>query len=63
MNLSRLTIPSSVTKIEYGIIGSCKNLKTINYTGSQEQWNAIDKDENWDYNCQTDLVINYNYVG
>ncbi len=63
VNLSRLTIPSSVTKIEYGIIGSCKNLKTINYTGSQEQWNAIDKDENWDYNCQTDLVINYNYDG
>jgi hypothetical protein len=40
----------------------CSELKTINYTGTEDQWNAITKGTNWNQNCPSDMVINFNYV-
>ena len=31
----------------------------INYTGTEEQWNSIEKDDEWNKNCPSDMVINY----
>lgn len=33
--------------------------KIINYTGTEEQWNSIEKDDEWNKNCPSDMVINY----
>jgi len=40
----------------------CSNLKTINYTGTTEQWDAIAMRFNLDNHTPTNKVINYNYV-
>ena len=60
-SLESIKIPDSVTSIGRGAFyGS--NLKTINYTGTYEQWYAISKVD-WNQGCPSDVVINYNYQG
>lgn len=59
--LESITIPSSVTSIGGSAFFNCKSLITINYIGSQEEWNKITKGGNWDYNCPTDMKIVCNY--
>ena len=56
-------IPDSVTSIGNNVFYNCSELKTINYTGTEEQWNAITKGNNWNNGCRNDMVINYNYEG
>ena len=58
-NLTSITIPDSVTLIGAQVFCSCSMLKTINYTGTEEQWNAIKKPSSWNTNCPSDVVINY----
>ena len=59
-DLTSITIPSSVTSI-FSPFGGCRNLTTINYTGTQEQWNAIEGLD--DANIPSGATINYNYKG
>ena len=40
-NLETLVIPATITNIKAGAFEECYSLKTINYTGTQEQWEAI----------------------
>ena len=61
--LTSITIPESVTSIGNSAFSYCSSLKTINYTGTEEQWNAINKGNNWKYVCPSDMVIYYNYQG
>lgn len=44
-NLESITIPDSVESIDMEVFYSCSSLKTINFSGSEEQWNAIEKNE------------------
>jgi hypothetical protein len=62
-SLTSVTIPSSVTSIGEGAFEYCSKLKNINYTGTQEQWNAISKGPDWNYKCPSDMEIIYNYQG
>ena len=62
-SLTSITIPESVTSIGKYAFYKCSSLTTINYTGTEEQWNAINKGNNWKYNCPSDMVIIYNYQG
>ena len=61
MYLRMVTIPSSVTSIGAAAFSACTSLTTINYTGTEKQWNAITKDKYWDYNAAGDYTITYNY--
>ena len=61
-SLTSITIPDSITSIGNQAFYNCSILATINYTGTMEQWNAITKGSNWNYNCPQNMVINYNYV-
>ncbi|MBR3438871.1 MAG: leucine-rich repeat protein, partial [Clostridia bacterium] len=39
--LSSITVPDSVTVIENSAFENCDSLSTVYYTGTEEQWNAI----------------------
>ena len=59
-SLTSITIPDSVASIGWGLFRNCSNLKTINYTGTKEQWDAIDKGYTWDSGVDG-YTLNYNY--
>lgn len=57
--LKSITIPDSVTKFGWLIISLCDDFKTINYQGTMEQWNAIEKQNGWVQNSGN-VVIHCN---
>lgn len=61
-SLTSVTIPVSVTSIGIGAFAYCSSLKTINYTGTEEQWNAISKGDYWNESVPSDCQIVFNYV-
>ena len=59
-SLTSVTIPAGVTSIGYSAFYNC-NLSTVNFKGSEDQWNAITIE---DYNDPlTSATKNYNYTG
>ena len=60
-DITSVTIPTSVTSIGNNAFRWCYNLTDIYYTSIEEQWNAISKENDWDYNTG-DYTIHYNYV-
>ena len=61
INLETVTIGNNVSSIGDMAFYSCSSLTTINYVGTEEQWNAISKDEFWD-DQSGDYTLNYNYI-
>ena len=49
--LKTIYLPSSITKIEAEIIVSCIALQKIDYDGTKAEWNAIEKDDRWNFNA------------
>lgn len=49
MSLESVTIPESVTSIEYAAFMSCRSLTTINYLSDKSDWDAITKQDDWNY--------------
>lgn len=47
-SLKNITIPKSVTTIERNAFSYCSSLKTITYEGTKSEWNAINKELDWD---------------
>lgn len=68
--LESVTIPSSVQSIGEAAFYICTALKTVNYSGSEEDWNNIEKgedifmykDEATGVILPIDCTFNYNYV-
>ena len=56
-SLSVLTLPASVTNIGSAVFMFDENLKTVNYAGTIDQWNAIEKSDNWLENAPHFTVI------
>ena len=61
--LQCIVIPESVTSIGNYAFLNCSSLSTINYKGTEEQWNRISKGSGWRVDCYSNMVINYNYQG
>ena len=61
-SLASVIIPDSVTYIDYCAFAYCSSLSTINYRGTQAQWNAIYKYSNWDSGTGYYTIV-YNYNG
>ena len=47
--LKKIYLPASIIKIEGEIITNCLSLETIDFKGTKAQWEAINKDERWNY--------------
>lgn len=61
-NLTKITIPKSVTSIGWGAFFNCEaSLKDIYYTGTEDEWTSIAKDR-WYNDALTIATIHYNYV-
>lgn len=56
MYLKKIYLPSSITKIESEIIVSCISLEKIDYKGTKAEWNAIEKDERWNYQAKAFVI-------
>ena len=51
-SLSSVTIPASVTMIGESAFEDCFGLRSIIYGGTSEQWQAIEKGEDWRYHTR-----------
>ena len=60
-SLVSVVIPASVTSIWVYAFDGCTSLTTINYIGTEEDWNAITKGSPWDDDTG-DYTITYNYT-
>ena len=49
-SLIDITIPNSVKFIGPQVFSDCVKLKNISFTGTKEEWDAISKDNSWNYN-------------
>lgn len=62
-SLSTVIIPNSVTIIGEYAFQRCDTLTDIHYTGTEKQWNNIDKNGwNTTYEGKVDFTIHYNYT-
>ena len=61
-NLTSITIPNSVTSIRSRAFEDCSSLTTVNYKGTEEQWNKISIII-WGIEYLTNATKNYNYTG
>ena len=55
-SLTSITIPNSVTSIGNNAFYGCTGLTSIVYTGTVEQWKAIEKSSYWDSNTGNYVV-------
>ena len=56
ISLTSIAIPDSVTSIGGYAFGKCISLRSVRFDGTVEQWNTVDKDSNWNYDCPFSVV-------
>lgn len=59
VSLTNVVIPNSILSIGARAFLNCDSLTEINFTGTEEQWNAIDKGENF---VSGYVSVNFNYT-
>ena len=52
-SLTSVTIPASVTKIGKFAFRDCTSLDEINFGGTEDDWNSISKERDWNYEVPT----------
>ena len=53
----KLVHPSKAEFIGYSAFEGCTSLTNIKFEGTVEQWNAIEKCEDWNYNVPATEVV------
>ncbi len=54
--LKTVYICNSIDKLEYGVFKHCKNLTDIYFNGTIQEWNAISKSADWNFNTGNYIV-------
>ena len=54
--LETIYMENSINKFELKVFQYCKNLSDIYFNGTMEEWNAIEKDREWDLGIETYTV-------
>lgn len=66
-DLTEVILPASITAISSSAFFRCTALASIYFKGTEEEWNAITKGNNWNLHMGEDVtggtVITYNYTG
>ena len=57
MNLKTVKIPSSLEEITCHILVGCVSFEKIEYNGTKAQWEAIQKDDYWNYLAKSFIVV------
>ena len=66
--LTEVTLGAKIEMIRYHAFYNCKALTEINYKGSEQQWTAVTKGNDWDcydnngVDEKLDYTLNFNYV-
>ena len=55
--LTSITIPSRVTSIDSQVFYGCSSLTSITFNGTMEEWNALSKETDWNYNVPAKQVV------
>ena len=59
-NLKTVVIPASVTAVEnYNIFHNCTSLETVYFTGTKEQWDAIDFGKTSETLASLEIIYEY----
>ncbi len=56
MSLTTVSIPNTIKKFGKAMFAGCSNLTRILYGGTVEEWNAIEKGDNWKYGLK-DITV------
>lgn len=56
-SLTSVTIPDSIMIIDYRVFAGCSSLRSIKFTGTKAQWEAIEKNAEWDVNMGVTYTI------
>lgn len=69
-SLDTLVLPSTLKKISKGAFFNCSRLCSITFSGTVDQWIAVDKGPDWDYNtdlleikCSDGIAVSIMHVG
>ena len=54
--VKRIYLPKTITKLYNEILTSCVALQTIDFAGTKAQWNAIDKDDRWNFQAPAFVI-------
>ena len=57
--LKEATIPAGVESLGDSSFSHCKKLCTIRFMGTEEQWNGIKKDKDWNKKSNAGMKIEY----
>ena len=55
-SLTSITIPGNVTKIGKKLFNGCTNLTNITFAGTKAQWEAIEKEDEWNGGMSTNII-------
>lgn len=64
-NLTKVSLPSTIKKIEGNIFWGCEKLETINFNGTRAQWEKLIegiKFDNVSYNVEVWVSGEFNYL-
>lgn len=58
-SLTEVEMPNGIKFIGEFAFGFCQNLSAIRFKGTAAEWDAIEKDEYWNFHCPASVVFNY----
>ena len=61
-NLKRIFLPRSIMCIDHGAFYDCTSLTEIRFSGTKEEWFAIEKGINWNINTPDYIIFCLNGI-